>query len=60
MYAPGNHADESPFSPHEEPPQAALCIFSKLCDTLTEAETRLAAWQFLPPELQEDKRNPYN
>ena len=58
------HRDITPMNilvfPHEEPPQAALCDFGKFCDTPTEVETRLAAWQFLPPELQDGKKNPYD
>lgn len=46
--------------PHEDPPQAALCDFGKFCTTPTDVETRLVGWQFLPPELQKDQRNPYD
>ncbi|KAI4283743.1 MAG: hypothetical protein L6R38_001957 [Xanthoria sp. 2 TBL-2021] len=57
------HRDITPqnilFFPHEKPPQAKLCDFGKFCDTSTAVETRLAAWRFLPPELEKDKSNPY-
>lgn len=46
--------------PYEDPPKAVLCDFGKFCDTPTEVETRLAAWQYLPPELEENQKHPYN
>ncbi|KAL8756637.1 MAG: hypothetical protein Q9199_002791 [Rusavskia elegans] len=58
------HRDITPMNllvfPHEETPQATLCDFGKFCETSTDVETRLAGWQFLPPELQKDRKNPYN
>ncbi|KAL8716215.1 MAG: hypothetical protein Q9220_000120 [cf. Caloplaca sp. 1 TL-2023] len=58
------HRDITPmnilFFPFNDPPQAVLCDFGKFCEQDTATTTRLAAWKFLPPELQRDKENPYN
>ncbi|KAL8956459.1 MAG: hypothetical protein Q9193_006030 [Seirophora villosa] len=58
------HRDITPMNilvfPYEDPPQATLCDFGKFCDTPTHTDTRLAGWQFLPPELQKDRRQPYD
>lgn len=57
------HRDITPqnilFFPYKDPPEAKLCDFGKFCETKTAVETRLAAWIFLPPELQENKTNSY-
>ncbi|KAL9596724.1 MAG: hypothetical protein Q9179_004525 [Wetmoreana sp. 5 TL-2023] len=44
------------FDGREEPPQARLFDFGKFCDTSEAVDTRLAAWPFLPPELEEGKQ----
>lgn len=58
------HRDITPMNilifPHEDPPKAALCDFGKFCSAPTDVETRLAGWQFLPPELQKDQKNEYD
>ena len=58
------HRDITPTNilvfPYQDPPQATLCDFGKFCSTPTDVETRLAGWQFLPPELEKDRKNQYN
>lgn len=41
----------------DEPKHAALCDFGKLHDFPTDTDTALAAWQWLPPEV-ENQRDP--
>ena len=38
--------------PSEEGPRAVLCDFGKFCNKATDTNTALAAWQYLPPEIQ--------
>ncbi|KAL8705367.1 MAG: hypothetical protein Q9201_001523 [Fulgogasparrea decipioides] len=47
------------FFPYQDPRQARLCDFGKFCDTTEATDTCLAAWQFLPPELEKGKRHLY-
>ncbi|KAL8837767.1 MAG: hypothetical protein Q9170_002385 [Blastenia crenularia] len=47
------------FFPNQKPPQAELCDFGKFCDSSQAKDTRLAAWQFLPPELEKGQQHPY-
>lgn len=47
------------FFSYEEPPQARLCDFGKFCNSSEAVDTRLAAWRFLPPELEKGKQNLY-
>ncbi|KAL9029212.1 MAG: hypothetical protein Q9196_002521 [Gyalolechia fulgens] len=58
------HRDITPMNilvfPHLEIPQATLCDFGKFCQSSTDVDTKLAGWRFLPPELQEGEKNPYN
>ncbi|KAL8731006.1 MAG: hypothetical protein Q9166_003657 [cf. Caloplaca sp. 2 TL-2023] len=58
------HRDITPMNllvfPHKQIPQATLCDFGKFCESPTDVETRLAAWKYLPPELEEGKKNPYS
>lgn len=58
------HRDITPMNllvfPHGNIPQATLCDFGKFCSTATDVDTKLAAWQFLPPELQKDQKNLYD
>ena len=44
----------------KETPKATLCDFGMFCERDTDTETRLAAWKFLPPELEPNERNLYN
>lgn len=46
--------------PYDQIPQARLCDFGLFCDRATDTDTRLAAWKFLPPELEQNKKNEYN
>ncbi|KAL8768230.1 MAG: hypothetical protein Q9209_005460 [Squamulea sp. 1 TL-2023] len=58
------HRDITPMNililPYEDPPQARLFDFGKFCDTSEAVDTRLAAWPFLPPELEDGKQNVYD
>ena len=58
------HRDITPMNllifPYQDPPQATLCDFGKFCQNSTDVDTKLAAWKFLPPELKEGHKNPYN
>lgn len=47
------------FFPYQQPPQASLCDFGKFCDTSKATDTCLAAWQYLPPELEKAKQYQY-
>ena len=40
--------------------QAVLCDFGKLHTLPTDSETRLAAWEFLPPEISPQYQHEYN
>ena len=42
------------------PPEAALCDFGKLYRGTTHTSPRIAAWNYLPPEIVEGASNPYN
>ena len=57
------HRDITPmniiFLAQRNPPQAALCDFGKFCNKCEDTETRLAAWYFLPPELQPGAQHQY-
>ncbi|KAL8696956.1 MAG: hypothetical protein Q9201_007393 [Fulgogasparrea decipioides] len=57
------HRDITPMNillfPSDKAPQAKLCDFGMFCERRTDTDTRLAAWIFLPPELEKDKRNEY-
>ena len=44
----------------QQPLRATLCDFGKLCRKATSEETALAAWIYLPPEIQPNKTNTYN
>ena len=58
------HRDITPMNilvfPLQQLPQATLCDFGKFCSTPTDVDTKLAAWQFLPPELQKEQKNLYD
>ncbi|KAL8712077.1 MAG: hypothetical protein Q9220_003510 [cf. Caloplaca sp. 1 TL-2023] len=58
------HRDITPMNilvfPHQEFPQATLCDFGKFCEFPTDFDTKLAAWHFLPPELQKEQMNIYD
>ncbi|KAI4280948.1 MAG: hypothetical protein L6R38_004051 [Xanthoria sp. 2 TBL-2021] len=58
------HRDITPMNilvfPYQEFPQGTLCDFGKFCSTPTDVDTKLAAWQFLPPELQKEQKNLYD
>ncbi|KAL8764725.1 MAG: hypothetical protein Q9209_007910 [Squamulea sp. 1 TL-2023] len=41
-------------------PRAVLCDFGRACASSTDTDTRLAAWIFLPPELEMGKFHQYN
>lgn len=43
-----------------KPEQAVLCDFGKACERKVDTDTRLAAWNFLPPELIPGESQPYN
>ncbi|KAL8856036.1 MAG: hypothetical protein Q9178_007345 [Gyalolechia marmorata] len=47
------------FFPYHEPPEARLCDFGKFCYDNKATDTRLAAWQFLPPELEKGEQHSY-
>ncbi|KAL9098836.1 MAG: hypothetical protein Q9163_005572 [Psora crenata] len=46
--------------PFKQIPQARLCDFGLFCDRDTDTDTRLAAWKFLPPELEQNRKNEYS
>lgn len=46
--------------PYRQTPQARLYNFGIFCDRATDTDTRLAAWKFLPAELEQNKKNEYN
>lgn len=48
------------FFPYEVPQHARLCDFGKFCATPQATDTCIAAWRFLPPELEEGKYNQYD
>ena len=59
------HRDITPmnillFDHDQEPPRACLSDFGKLCRSACHTSTRLAAWPFLPPELQQGKSVTYD
>lgn len=59
------HRDITPMNilvfPGANVPQATLCDLGKFCQSPTATDTRLAGWQFLPPELQkEGPKKPYD
>ncbi|KAI4226459.1 MAG: hypothetical protein L6R36_003149 [Xanthoria steineri] len=58
------HRDITPMNilvfPHQNIPQATLCDFGKFCSAPTDIDTKLAAWEFLPPELLKERKNLYN
>ena len=43
-----------------EPVRAVLCDFGKLCKQKTSIDTNLAAWRWLPPEIQQGKDYVYD
>ncbi|KAL8727248.1 MAG: hypothetical protein Q9166_006167 [cf. Caloplaca sp. 2 TL-2023] len=58
------HRDITPmnilFFPDKENPQARLCDFGKFSLSNIGTETRLPAWKFLPPEVEQDEENIYH
>lgn len=40
--------------------EAALSDFGKVCKRKIDTDTCLAAWMFLPPEVKQEEKNPYN
>lgn len=42
-----------------EPKHAGLCDFGKVCTTSTATETAIAAWMYLPPEIQQGRKEVY-
>lgn len=42
-----------------EPKHAGLCDFGKVCTTSTATETAIAAWMYLPPEIQQGRKDVY-
>lgn len=42
-----------------EPKHAGLCDFGKLCTTNVATETAIAAWIYLPPEIQQGRKEVY-
>ncbi|KAL8954109.1 MAG: hypothetical protein Q9222_000088 [Ikaeria aurantiellina] len=57
------HRDITPmnllFFPERDTPQAVMCDFGKFCEQDSAIDTRLAAWKFLPSELERNKDNVY-
>ncbi|KAL8865517.1 MAG: hypothetical protein Q9198_009287, partial [Flavoplaca austrocitrina] len=48
------------FFPYAVPQHARLCDFGKFCTTPQATDACIAAWRFLPPELEEGKYNQYD
>lgn len=57
------HRDITPMNilvfPRKDTATATLCDFGKFCPHTSDTSTRLAGWNFLPPELVEGGSKPY-
>ncbi|KAK3172317.1 hypothetical protein OEA41_005638 [Lepraria neglecta] len=55
------HRDITPMNIlYFEPKRAGFCDFGKICYSRTDTDTALAAWSWLPPEIEANKRNVYD